>query len=74
MRRLIEFVDLHRNQILVLSAWALSLSVITLAFSVRFNSVPLENIWLFLGRPVFAVSFFLILALNLQKISKRSES
>ena len=62
----------YRDRILVVAAWTLVLATMTLVVSVRLNSAVMDDVWNYLGRPIFVICVFLLIALNLQKISKRS--
>jgi len=64
-------VEKYRDRIIVVAAWVLALSILTLVIAARTDSTVVEDIWLYLGRPLFVVSVFLLIGLNLSKISNK---
>jgi hypothetical protein len=69
--QLFDLLVKYRDRVLVVVIAALLLSLGSLALSVRTEHSGLDSLWSYVGRPILTISVFLIIALNLSKISRR---
>ncbi len=70
--RAYAFTSEHRNQILAISVVVLGAMTGLLVLSINTDATVVDSLWNSLGRPLFVICVFLLIALNLQKISNRS--